>query len=167
MMKVSITALVVGSVMTLAACKQQGDSTTAAASRSGDTVEVAGCQLSPAQAKLLSSSGEFQQLEKVELNSLSAAEKSALQTVKTAQECSTTELSSLSESFPSVAAAFSKPAGADASTTAMALGGDMMDRGVVRTDYIIMPKTGTRYLAGYNSDGIIVLLQRLMQYRPR
>lgn len=167
-MKVQVFALVVGSVMTLAACKQQGDSSTAAASRSSDTVEAAGCQLSSTQAKLLSSSGEFQQLEKVELNSLPAAEKSALQSVKTAQECSTTEISSLSESFPSVAAALSKPAGADASTTtAMALGGDMMDRGVVRTDYIIMPRTGTRYLAGYNSDGIIVLLQRLMQYRPR
>lgn len=45
--------------------------------------------------------------------------------------------------------------------------GDLGMPGVVRTEYIVVPKAGSRYLAGYNSDGIMVLLLRLMQHRPR
>lgn len=160
---------VLACVGALAACKQQGESSTAAASRTPEAVDMTACQLSASQVKLLSSSGEYQKLEKVDLTILNAPEKAALENNRSIKECSSTELSAISESFPSIATALVKPAVADGANTSMALGADMgMGMGgVVRTDYIIVPRTGTRYLAGYNSDGIIVLLQRLMQHRPR
>lgn len=148
----------------VAGCKQSGESATSAASRSDQAPAVEMCQLSSAQVKLLSTADEYKTLEKVEFSTLSAAEKDALSQKKTSSSCSAAEMSALAQSFPSVAAKLSTPSQDDSSATALALGGVGE---VVRTDYIIMPRTGTRYIAGYNSEGIIVTLMRLMQHRPR
>lgn len=151
-------------VGTLAGCKQSGDSAMSAVSRSDDVAAVEKCQLSSTQVKLLAAAEEYKSLEKVDLATLPASDKDLLTQKKTTSNCATVEISALAQSFPSVAAKLSSPGQDDSSATAMALGGVGE---VVRTDYIIMPRTGTRYLAGYNSEGIIITLMRLMQYRPR
>jgi hypothetical protein len=149
-------------------CKQSSESAMSAASQT-EVAEVAACQLTEMQAKLLSNASEFQTLEKVDLKTLPSDERNALQAKRTPQGCASEEIASLSGNFPSVAAKLPEGSSSDGGSAVLALGGDMMGGmpGVVRTEYISVPKAGSRYLAGYNSDGIMILLQRLMQTRPR
>ena len=155
--------------LALTGCKQASDSSLNAASRSSATLEANTCNLSAAQMKLISTAGEFSALEKVSVDTLSADEKTTISKKVEQKTCSIDELLTLTDVFPSIASKLSNPTEGMASNDGLALGGDMSvgSAGVVRTDYILIPKTGTRYIAGYNSDGIIVLLQRLMQTRPR
>jgi hypothetical protein len=145
-------------------CKMSGASSSETASNSQSSV---GCQLSAAQVAQLSAAREFQEAEKVNFEALSAAEQSALQGRSTNSSCSSDQVSALGESFPSIASALSTSESGTTAVAGMALMGDLGMPGVVRTEYIVVPKAGSRYLAGYNSDGIMVLLLRLMQHRPR
>lgn len=149
-------------------CKQPGDSSMSATTRmSAPEAEV--CQLSESQAKLLSTAIEYSSLQKVELTSLASEERAAIQAKRNSKSCAGSELSTLGESFPSVASKLPGSANDKGDATAYALGGASMGGmpGIVRTDYILIPGTGTRYVAGYNSAGDIIHLIRLMQTRSR
>lgn len=159
--------LSVGLVAGLAVgCKMSGgsDSSTAASSAVSQGVS---CQLSAAQAAQVAAAQEFQSTEKVSLDALDASERSAIEGQPASGSCSEGQVTSLAESFPSVATALSAEESRGAVVAGMGPVGDLSMPGVVRTEYIVVPKAGSRYLAGYNSDGIMVLLLRLMQHRPR
>lgn len=162
----SLISVLITSSM-LSSCKPMSESSTAASSSSVG-VSAAACQLTEGQQKALLSSGEFSSFEKVDISGLSGEEREAVLTTKSSPACQAQETNQLAEVFPSVAAKLASPADTD-SATALALGGDLSVGwpGVVRTGYIRVPSTGTRYLAGYNSAGELIQLLRLMQTRPR
>ena len=149
-------------------CKQSGDSSMSAASRSS-APEAEACQLSESQAKLLSTAIEYSSLQKIELTSLAPEERAAVSAKRNSKSCDGAELSTLGESFPSIASKLPGNANDNGDATALALGGAGMGgtSGVVRTDYILIPGSGTRYVAGYNSAGDIIHLIRLIQTRSR
>lgn len=149
-----------------AGCKMSGGSAANTSSNSVSSASVS-CELSSAQVAQVSAASEFQGAEKVSLESLDAAERSAFEGKSPASACSALQVSSLGESFPSIATVLSTSEGSSNAVAGMGPLGDMGIPGVVRTEYIVVPKAGSRYLAGYNSDGIMVLLLRLMQHRPR
>lgn len=146
-------------------CKPMMESNTSTASKNKAS-ESQTCQLSESQLKLFTSAQEYKSLENVKVESLPENERKLLSQKNSNRTCTTVEISSLGEDFPSIAAKFPGAGATDASATALALGDSMMGTpGVVRTEYIRMP-TGSRYIAGYNSDGTMILLQRLLMRRP-
>lgn len=153
-----LSALTVG-------CKLMGGSAPSTTSSAGNG-QVSVCQLSAGQVAQVAAATEFQSAEKVDPSLLDAGEREAIEQGGETGTCSQSQVSSLAESFPSVASALSAGGGSSA-VAGMGSLGDMGMPGVVRTEYITVPKAGSRYLAGYNSDGIMVLLLRLMQHRPR
>ncbi|MEY3900737.1 MAG: hypothetical protein RL189_43 [Pseudomonadota bacterium] len=163
------TSLVCVGLIIGVACKKQSDSTESAASRGslGDSPLLA-CQLSDSQVRLIAGSEEFKALETVQVESLPEGERRALNAKRRTPACGGTEISSLAGSFPSIAARLGDADNTDSGATAMALGDTGMGYGmpgVVRTEYIQM-STGSRYVAGYNSDGLMIFLQRLLMRRP-
>lgn len=146
-------------------CKPMIESNTSAASKNKAS-DAQTCQLTESHLKLLSSAQEYKSLENVKVESLPENERKLITQKNSNSTCTTDEISSLGEAFPSIAAKFPGAGATDASATALALGDSMMGTpGVVRTEYIRMP-TGSRYIAGYNSDGMMILLQRLLMRRP-
>jgi hypothetical protein len=167
-MKLFASLVCIG-VMFGVACKKQSDSTENSASRggTGDSPLLA-CQLSDSQVRLIAGSDEFKTFETVQVESLPEGERKALNSKRATAACAGTEISSLAGSFPSIAARLGDADNTETGATAMALGDTGMGYGmpgVVRTEYIRMP-TGSRYVAGYNSDGLMIFLQRLLMRRP-
>ncbi len=164
-----IISYLMGAVVlaSLVACKQSGDSAANIAARSSSTAAGAeACSLNDMQFQLVSSAAEFKSLENVDLMKLPANEKSEISKKRNSSNCTPAEMSSLTDVFPSIASKLSPTGGSEGVATAMALGDTVMGvPGVTRTEYIRMP-TGSRYIAGYNSDGMMILLQRLLQRRP-
>jgi len=151
----------------LVACKPSSDSEANTAAPSTATAAGAeACSLNDMQFQLVSGATEFKGLENVDLTTLPANEKSEISKKRNSSNCTPAEISSLTDVFPSIAAKLSPTGGTEGASTAMALGDTVMGvPGVSRTEYIRMP-TGSRYIAGYNSDGMMILLQRLLQRRP-
>jgi hypothetical protein len=146
-------------------CKMSGGSMSETASDSNGPLV---CQLNAEQVAQLSSAKELKDAEKVSLESISSEEQDAFGGKSTAKSlCTLEQVSSLGESFPSIASSLSTGAESDTAVAGMGPMGDLGMPGVVRTEYIVVPKAGSRYLAGYNSDGIMVLLLRLIQHRAR
>ncbi len=145
-------------------CKMSGGASSETASSPTSSL---GCQLTDQQVAQLASSKEFQSVEKVSLESMSATEQAALKDSTPTSSCTADQVNSLGESFPSIASTLSAGGGNGTAVAGMGPMGDFGMPGVVRTEYIVVPKAGSRYLAGYNSDGIMVLLLRLMQHRAR
>lgn len=166
-MKKILGFLVIASLSGTVACKQGGESDPNLAKRSDDTSGVpSSCELSEKQLRLVSTSVEFKALETVDAKSLPESEQAFLKNKTASAKCSTAEVSTLSGIFPSVAARFSETDESSSTAATMALSGiDSGMPGVVRTEYIRMP-SGSRYLAGYNADGLMILLHRLLQRRP-
>jgi len=167
--RMKIFSFVMGAVVLagLVACKPSADSEANIAARSSSTAAGAeACSLNDVQFQLVSGAAEFKSLENVDLMTLSANEKSEISKKRKSSNCTPAEMSSLTDIFPSIAAKLSPTSGSEGTATAMALGDTLMGvPGVTRTEYIRMP-TGSRYIAGYNADGMMILLQRLLQRRP-